>query len=1014
MRLPLLLLLPLLPTRCCFYCCNYCYRLDCVLLLPALRPASTQPQSLLKGIQSTRHASHFITSVLKPESMSPKAPAPKAPVPPRRGSVPSAAEASVVPAKKPRTEEPTRASTGAPPALPQIPKDEQASARDTMSVLIPWTQYALKEFLAKHRDDFPGFPAVDIYMHQPLDIKGTSADPVELRSYKAPWSANSCRLAIDDTNMYEAAANIAWVHAFPGSATEQIIAGDPVLWGHVVEVAEVAFSRAASQGSSAWRGSGQFIDRIIFPITLHAHAKEGVNIDAQAFNGSLDLISGHSYLYGWWYAMFEALRKEDLTLVASLWQCGLTVSVQLRRGLDNAKMAVLSCGVSERNKTNERIMSDSFPAFAQKVLVVVPRGSETNRIQKLKDLQVRFKNAPVNKAMLSSILLFEHKIDEFCLRLLRDIERVSGRDTLSGGYSKLHRLVTVCSKEAEGTGDSVSAYVRYVLEYLRFALKFEQIDAKAITVDWIDKSKDGTPGAVQTVLARRSLVGFVGGLVQDLHAAEVAPAVLKELDDILPYFANPSTYEAAFQAPASTEVDVYADAQADTQEVDLADQTDLLEQCKNKYANKISHLLLDFGYDLMAGCYDDVLKKALASKASLREIAWAEVDLDSLREVMRNLNLHKNVVGISKQSSAPMASTRTLQRYGSEASAEDAERRALMMKERQDVWRQAQVQRKKFVTVGHAKCATKAQAQQYFEKCSSVYSFVGRVGDQHRVFLFSAELFQECRNAPWSNLAEYDKAALPLLEFMLAQTGPGDVLVFLDGRSKSWRKELEKITEKARHLNEVWIIFQHTPRLGRKVSFASDNKEVALLSMPVARTLLTCKDRSEYTAAGENSTHDSTYTGVEPMPWSAMPMVSTTDKTQIHGFQPPDPRAKLFDVSMGQPLYWQERKSPKFWRTLLSHLDAKAVFDCTPGAGSAGRAAMEMGIVYACMAKNADHNSWLQNVFDRSAMAIVTRSGTPLFEQDLATCVTEHFKDVLDQLHQQDACEDKAPEEDME
>ena len=74
---------------------------------------------------------------------------------------------------------------------------------------------------------------------------------------------------------------------------------------------------------------------------------------------------------------------------------------------------------------------------------------------------------------------------------------------------------------------------------------------------------------------------------------------------------------------------------------------------------------------------------------------------------------------------------------------------------------------------------------------------------------------------------------------------------------------------------------------------------------------------------------------------------------------------------------------------------------------------MEMGIVYACMAKNADHNSWLQNVFDRSAMAIVTRSGTPLFEQDLATCVTEHFKDVLDQLHQQDACEDKAPEEDL-
>ena len=207
-------------------------------------------------------------------------------------------------------------------------------------------------------------------------------------------------------------------------------------------------------------------------------------------------------------------------------------------------------------------------------------------------------------------------------------------------------------------------------------------------------------------------------------------------------------------------------------------------------------------------------------------------------------------------------------------------------------------------------------------------------------------------------------------------------------------------------------MFAHTPRMGRKVSFASSNREVALLSMPVARTLLPCKDRSEYAGAGENSTHDTTYTGVEPVPWRAMPLVSLADKAKIHGYEPQCPRARLFDSSMGVPLFWQERKSAKFWATLFAHVDAKAIFDCTPGSGAAGRAAMECGIHYSCMAKNAEHNSWLQNMFDKSSLQIITKSGAPLYEQNLSTCVAEHFKDILDQLQEQDAGEDEALKED--
>ena len=59
-----------------------------------------------------------------------------------------------------------------------------------------------------------------------------------------------------------------------------------------------------------------------------------------------------------------------------------------------------------------------------------------------------------------------------------------------------------------------------------------------------------------------------------------------------------------------------------------------------------------------------------------------------------------------------------------------------------------------------------------------------------------------------------------------------------------------------------------------------------------------------------------------------------------------------------------------------------------------------------------EHCSWLQNVLDRHALRSITTNESPLFEQHLAAAIKEHFGDVLDQLHEADAVEDNAPEED--
>jgi hypothetical protein len=109
--------------------------------------------------------------------------------------------------------------------------------------------------------------------------------------------------------------------------------------------------------------------------------------------------------------------------------------------------------------------------------------------------------------------------------------------------------------------------------------------------------------------------------------------------------------------------------------------------------------------------------------------------------------------------------------------------------------------------------------------------------------------------------------------------------------------------------------------LGRKVAFAADSKEVILVSTPVPRTQIPVKVRvSVGHAAGEESTHDTSYTGVPSMAWSQMPRVSASDKARIWGAEAERPRQELFDTTLGQPLLWQERKTPAFWACLLTDL----------------------------------------------------------------------------------------------
>ena len=309
-------------------------------------------------------------------------------------------------------------SIAPPPAgkvpLPRIPSvtDDPGTlggaatpARNVISGVVPWVLENLREYMKTHRGVFDDVADLPLHEHKPLHIEEKQKNTGSLKSYKAPWRKEAASDALATADMYEAAGNIVWARVFPVSQEMETVAGAPVAFEQVVELADHFFTTdafVATQGTAVAEGQKAAVPRIVFPIILHVNASADLNIaTAPHFNACLDLITGHAFLYAWWYAMFRALRDDATTLVASLWQCGLTTTIHLRQGLDVQCMAGISCAQSELHKSADKMVSDSFPAFALKALLIAPSGQEQSRTQILMKSGIRYNGSVVNKARVN-------------------------------------------------------------------------------------------------------------------------------------------------------------------------------------------------------------------------------------------------------------------------------------------------------------------------------------------------------------------------------------------------------------------------------------------------------------------------------------------------------------------------------------------------------------------------------------------------------------------------------------
>ena len=185
--------------------------------------------------------------------------------------------------------------------------------------------------------------------------------------------------------------------------------------------------------------------------------------------------------------------------------------------------------------------------------------------------------------------------------------------------------------------------------------------------------------------------------------------------------------------------------------------------------------------------------------------------------------------------------------------------------------------------------------------------------------------------------------------------------------------------------------------------FARINVETVLVMTKFSNHKWKVTERSNVNLTGEENSHDATHSGVPIRNRNSLPRLNHDEREEIIG-QSPVPPAGLFDVAgRGHPFSWYEKKPISWYQTFLKEIAAKLVIDLTPGSGAMARACLDEGIQYVGICRSQQHSSWLVNILNRSAVESTVRSGTALYAQDATALINDHFKELIDELHAQDA-----------
>ena len=862
---------------------------------------------------------------------------------------------------------------------------------------------------------------------KPLKIQA-DASAAQLTTYKPSYDLATAIIALDSSGMFEGPISLFALDPSPvETETERAITGmRSVTWkavGETMHSFDVVEAIAKSRG---------VVKRTVFPVVLASALanKDSLKIDRKP------LLAGHQFVFSWYLSMYKQLEEQCDSEVLRLLQCALTPTVQIRTNLSIAEKAKWSIQISAQ-KSDESLAIDNFPTCAGKAWVAIGLMSDDNspvmnQSQKLKALQLlklRFANMTVNKAMVAAMekLNDSSKVNAKSHHMLCLIETEFGRDVMTSGYVKVKKVIEICEKEAGLCRESVADAVAWSLEYLYCSLALGQLKPSKVSQDMLEIGVGKTNvGIVLRSLACQEIVtNLIPSWVDDLPAKAEYDALKTSLKQILAHFGNfmriyerfgktqpadPSDVVEVLQASSGAQSpSLLSGAQSPSAVLGEEVET-VMEAYIKTLGNQVEIQCAETLYEVMSGHIDYHLEQLISTRKdgqSLSQMSWCGTDsqIEGLKELERQLCLHKSCINAASADAKPPATgARTLKRLRSEA--EDQDELSATDKERSELWVKLQKDRRKYIKVTHFQGELGRDVKAHLEQSVDGLS----AGSGHRLVTVAADASWECESKPWFAVPEWRDDVGTIATRMLQHRKEVDVVIAHDGRSRTVRRELEDIyVAHAKHWVDMWMTFTPVQSKGRKVFMGANNREAIFVELPTPRNTWAVEAVTEFQGAGEQDTHASTLTGVDPLTWWQMPLISEVDKKQVMGHAVQKPSVKCYDATMGQPLMWNERKTMAYWRSVVKRFKIKKVINFSPGCGMLERVCLEQGIPCTAVCRNATHANWLLNVLDRACMAAIVTKGTAVYDAEIKANVERLFQDMLERLRSQDNDENEMP-----
>ena len=543
----------------------------------------------------------------------------------------------------------------------------------------------------------------------------------------------------------------------------------------------------------------------------------------------------------------------------------------------------------------------------------------------------------------------------------------------------------------------------FVLQMLLITLRdpHNDIDSKFFTLEVLDQ-RNKKPGWVQMTMAKYPVVRQLLTLAANVPGTEGSP-VRDAQEKIAHVMGTPMKFSSTFHVQATKgagDTGERVETSWEAADSDLAQVSAGLPKCFVAFMEML--------HGVYAGEFDDEIK-ALAAEKSPKDTLQDDEALGGVSPTLqgKTKDALRLVASVANQYTAcetdqTLLSVRSLKRIASEPDEAEA---AAASNERAQVWDKAREVRKKLVSLQLMKQVTKAKIEGVVTKMSP-----SKLGDGHRLFVWSADMVSEAGPRPWKEEAvpkqpEYEA----ILDFMSNLKGPGDFAMCFDGRMRAVRRSIEGTLCSGGKSppDELFVFYAMDGENSglNKIFMGAKLHEVGFVLLPCTRQRLTVlKRQDKFLPTGADSTHCPMFANVPLPAATSFPRMSTREKATIFpagcvGEPALSPHPVKWDYG-GVPLFWRESKSSDLWEAVIDMFNVKVIVDFTPGSGALARAAMSRGLRYTGFVSDAKHLSWLQNTLDAAALRFIAKKGEHLYVADVAEMIAEHYQDLLEDPEQ--------------